>query len=115
MQEGIPITTIKSLALDSSFEFEVKRDDNQIWKIKDGLSLVVETSNEYEGILEYSIPAISVDGYIDLREDDLKTLESTLKSQLGLDISIYALEQDDKLAPRALELKKILLDVFERK
>lgn len=113
MQEGT--TTIKTLVLDSSFEFEVKRDDNQIWKIKDGLSLVVETSNEYEGILEYNIPAISVDGYIDLREDDLKTLESTLKSQLGLDISIYALEQDDKLAPRALEFKKILLDVFERK
>lgn len=115
MQEGNPTATVKTLLLDSSFEFEVKQDNNRTWKLKDGLSLVVETSSEYEGIiLEYCIPAISVDGYIDLREESLESLESTLKSQLSFEISTYALAEDDKLAPKAIELKKKLLDVFER-
>ena len=115
MQEGNPIATVKTLLLDSSFEFGVREDNNQIWKLKDGVSLVVETSSEYEGILEYRIPAISVDSYIDLREESLKSLESTLKGQLSFEISTYALAEDDKLSPKALELKKKLLDVFERK
>lgn len=115
MQEGIPTSVVKTLTLDSSFEFRVEQDNNQTWKIKDGLSLVVETSSEHEGILEYCIPAISVDGYLDLREDHLESLESTLKSQLGFEISTYALAEDGKLSPKAIELKKKLLDVFERK
>lgn len=115
MQEDTSIATIKTLVLDSSFEFGVREDTNQTWKIKDGLSLVVETSSEYEGILEYCIPAISVDSYIDLREESLESLESILKSQLSFEISTYALAEDDKLTPKSLELKKKLLEVFERK
>lgn len=114
MQEGNPTATVKTLTLDPSFEFRVKQDNNQAWKLKDGVSLVVETSSEYEEILEYCIPAISVDGYIDLREESLESLESTLKSQLSFEISTYALAEDGKLSPKAIELKKKLLDVFER-
>jgi hypothetical protein len=115
MREGVPISNVKTLILDSSFEFEVKKDNNHLWKVKDDLLIDVEISSQYEGILEYCISSIMVDGYIDLREENPETLESALKSQLGFNVSIYALKQDDKLTPRALELKRRLLDVFERK
>ena len=105
---------IKTLALDSSFEFNVKKDDNKIWKLKDGLTLVVELRSEFDEILEFSIPTIMSDGYVDLR-DKLETVELVLKDQLGFEISIYALEKDEKLAPKAVEKKRKLLEVFERK
>ena len=114
MQEGTPTVAIKTLALDSSFEFNVKKDDNKIWKLKDGLTLVVELRSEFDEILEFSIPTIMSDGYVDLR-DKLETVESVLKDQLGFEISIYALEKDEKLAPKAVEKKRKLLEVFERK
>ena len=114
MQEGTPTVAIKTLTLDSSFEFNVKKDDNKIWKLKDGLTLVVELRSEFDGILEFSIPTIMSDGYVDLR-DKLETVESVLKDQLGFEISIYALEKDEKLAPKAVEKKRKLLEVFERK
>ena len=115
MQEANPIITKKNLFLDSNFEFKVKKDNNKLWKLRDGLTLNVEFSSQYEGILEYNIPAIMVDGYIDLREEHPDTIESTLKSQFGFEISTYALEIDEKLSPKALELKKKLLEFFERK
>ena len=114
MQEGTPTVAIKTLALDSSFEFNVKKDDNKIWKLKDGLTLVVELRSEFDEILEFSIPTIMSDGYVDLR-DKLETVELVLKDQLGFEISIYALEKDEKLAPKAVEKKRKLLEVFERK
>ncbi len=114
MQEGTPTVAIKTLTLDSSFEFNVKKDDNKIWKLKDGLTLVVELRSEFDGILEFNIPVIMSDGYVDLR-DKLETVESVLKDQLGFEISIYALEKDEKLVPKAVEKKRKLLEVFERK
>ena len=114
MQEGTPTAAIKTLTLDSSFEFNVKKDDNKIWKLKDGLTLAVELRSEFDGILEFNIPAIMSDGYVDLR-DKLETVESVLKDQLGFEISIYALEKDEKLTPKAVEKKRKLLEVFERK
>ena len=114
MQEGTPTTAIKTLTLDSSFEFNVKKDDNKIWKLKDGLTLVVELRSEFDGILEFNIPVIMSDGYVDLR-DKLETVESVLKDQLGFEISTYALEKDEKLTLKAVEKKRKLLEVFERK
>ena len=114
MQEGTPTTAIKTLTLDSSFEFKVKKDDNKIWKLKDGLTLVVELRSEFDGILEFNIPVIMSDGYVDLR-DKLETVESVLKDQLGFEISTYALEKDEKLTLKAVEKKRKLLEVFERK
>ena len=114
MQEGTLMAVIKTLTLDSSFEFNAKLDDNKIWKLKDGLTLVVELRSEFDGILEFNIPAIMSDGYVDLR-DKLETVESVLKGQLGFEISTYALEKDEKLDPKAVEKKRKLLEVFERK
>ena len=114
MQEGTPTAAIKTLTLDPSFEFNAKLDNNKIWKLKDGLTLVVELRSEFDGILEFNIPAIMSDGYVDLR-DKLETVESVLKGQLGFEISTYALEKDEKLDPKAVEKKRKLLEVFERK
>ena len=114
MQEGTPTAAIKTLTLDSSFEFNTKLDDNKIWKLKDGLTLVAELRSEFDGILEFNIPAIMSDGYADLR-DGIETVESVLKGQLGFKISTYALEKDEKLDPKAVEKKRKLLEVFERK
>jgi len=115
MQEANPIVATKILTLDSTFEFEVKKDCNKIWKLKDGLTLDVELSSQYEGILEFTIPTIASDGYIDLREENPETIESALKTQFGFEIAVYALERDEKLSPKALELKRKLLEFFERK
>jgi len=114
MQEGNSIPTIKTLILDSNFEFDVNDNTLEVWKLKDGKTLEIKLSEQFNEILEFTIPYLEIDGYIDLREKNI-TVESELKRQFEFEIENYALEKDEQLTEKAIELKKKLLDLFERK
>lgn len=109
------MTIIKTLTLDSSFEFVVDDNSSDVWKLRDGMTLAVELHQQYDNVIEFSIPELKVESYADLREGSSETLRLALERHLALEISEYALEEDEKLTPKALEHKQKILSMFERK
>lgn len=110
MEESSSSEAKKILTLDSTFEVET--EDSNVWKLKDGSTLDVELCGHYEGIIEFSIPALMIESYIDLRDE---TINLALKNQLKFEIETYISEKDEKLTPKAAKLKTKLLELFERK
>ena len=108
--ESFDSKTAKTMFLDSSFAVDLD-DGLGTWKLKPGKKLEVVLCNQCGNIIEFSIPYLKVESYIDLRDE---TIDKALRQQISIELSAYALEDDAKMTSKAIELKNKLLELFEQ-
>lgn len=87
--------------------------DGKTYCLRDGRSLLCNVSGPMDGVIEFSIEKLHDLEWYESSQFDEVEFDKELSESLSMLVSTYMLEDDAKLSPKALELKRTLLDLFE--
>ena len=88
--------------------------DGRKFSLKEGKSIYCTVIGPKRGIVEFAVDGIDIEEWYEASEIDGEQLDVELERHISSLVEDYMLEEDSKLAARALELKSVLLDLFKQ-